>query len=1082
MKLGDKFELKTFENQIRAYYEDPTIKTNINEYLKESENFKQTIGYIEGPPTMNGEPHLGHIRGRIIKDLWFRRSTLEKKKMEFQPGWDSQGLPVELQAEKILGLTGNKSDNLRKVGIKKIVETCKKLILEYNKKWVEVDNLIGMSFNYDKGYWTYTDSYIEREWKYVSKALEDGILKEWFRVVAYCPSCQTSLSNAEINQSYEQVEDPSFYYKVKLKESETFLVVWTTMPFTLVTDEMVAVNPEARYLILKVNFRGKNEKWIVSENRVKELMTDLKIDTYDVVDTFLGIKLEGQYYIHPLLENIPSLKDLSSKGKVHFVVAENFVDVTTGSGIVHLSPANGEEDFEIATKRKIPIFVPIDDKVYFTEDAGKYKNQFVRDVDQIVVEDMHLTESVVKISKLIHKYPTCWRSHHKIVWLARKEYFYMIDELGDKPIIAASKVNYFYEQPKNRYLEIIREKVPWCISRERVWGTPLPIWKCTECSFKEGLFSRKAIVARASYLPDGENFELHRPWIDEVLINCPKCQNRMKRELFVLDTWHNSGSAPYSSLSDTEYDTLIPAEFLTEGIDQTRGWAYTLLMLNVIFKKSPQSPFRSFLFTGHVLDDKGNKMSKSLGNVVDAKSLLLENPVDLVRLYFIWKSSPIEPLNFDIKEMSSRPHQVLSTLFFLHIYYQQNAIYDQFKFSDWYSRSGWTVNDLSLRSQDVWILTKLKDLVEQSAHLLSNCRFHEASHAVEDFIINSLSQTYVPLIRYDLWSDDLDNQSRRFSVYRILSYCLLTIDVILHPVCPFFTEYLYQSCFKQFDSILMENLSAGKELALIADKKVEAAFEKIKGISSLSFSLRNRHKLKRRWPLESALIYVDEIEFLKVKGIKELLKEQMNIENIEVRELKANNIVEKIIGLINIEAPIIPSITINRKSVAKLVKSDIGILIDKFEREDKTQILKHLQVNGFYHLDYSPNKSIDLTITDMDFEFVPSDGYVVGEKENVILLVNTARNDELIVKGLIKDLARNLQQLRKELGYSPTEILDTAYISNFSSEQISKFRNFEIDLQNLVRVNRIEFSEKTHGDKGYKKIEVDGKELSIYIH
>ena len=256
----------------------------------------------------------------------------------------------------------------------------------------------------------------------------------------------------------------------------------------------------------------------------------------------------------------------------------------------------------------------------------------------------------------------------------------MIDVLGDQPIVAASKVNYFYEQPKNRFLEIIRERVPWCISRERVWGTPLPIWKCTKCSFKEGLFSREAIVARASYLPDGENFELHRPWIDEVLINCPKCQNKMKRELFVLDTWHNSGSAPYSSLSDAEYDTLIPAEFLTEGIDQTRGWAYTLLMLNVIFKKSPQSPFQSFLFTGHVLDDKGNKMSKSLGNVVDAKSLLIDNPVDLVRLYFIWKSSPIEPLNFDIKEMSSRPHQVLSTLFFLHIYYQQNAAYDQFKF------------------------------------------------------------------------------------------------------------------------------------------------------------------------------------------------------------------------------------------------------------------------------------------------------------------------------------------------------------------------------------------------------------------
>ena len=1082
MKLGDKFELKTFENQVRAYYDDPTIKRNIKEYLGDSENFKTTIGYVEGPPTMNGEPHLGHIRGRIIKDLWFRKSTIEKKKMEFQPGWDSQGLPVELQAEKILGLTGNKSDNLRKVGIKKIVETCKKLILEYNEKWVQVDNLIGMSFDYDKGYWTYTDNYIEREWKYISKALTEGILKEWFRVVAYCPSCQTSLSNAEINQSYEQVEDPSFYYKVKLKGSDTFLVVWTTMPFTLITDELVAVNPDAQYLTLKVDYEDKNEKWIVSENRVKELMADLKVEKYEVVDRFLGIKLEGQYYIHPLLQNIPGLNDLASQGKIHFVVAENFVDVTTGSGIVHLSPANGEEDFDIATKRKIPIFVPIDDKVFFTKDAGKYQNQFVRDVDPIVVNDMQLTNSVVKIGKLTHKYPTCWRSHHKIVWLARKEYFYMIDVLGDQPIVAASKVNYFYEQPKNRFLEIIRERVPWCISRERVWGTPLPIWKCTKCSFKEGLFSREAIVARASYLPDGENFELHRPWIDEVLINCPKCQNKMKRELFVLDTWHNSGSAPYSSLSDAEYDTLIPAEFLTEGIDQTRGWAYTLLMLNVILKKSPQSPFQSFLFTGHVLDDKGNKMSKSLGNVVDAKSLLIDNPVDLVRLYFIWKSSPIEPLNFDIKEMSSRPHQVLSTLFFLHIYYQQNAAYDQFKFGDWYSRSGWNANNLSLRSQDIWILTKLKDLIDESAHLLSNCRFHEASHAVEDFIINSLSQTYVPLIRYDLWSDDLDNQDRRFTVYRILSRCLLTIDIILHPICPFFTEYLYQSCFKQFDSILMENLPGGEELAMISNKKVEAAFDTIKEISSLSFSLRNRYKLKRRWPLESALIYVDEIEFLKVGGIRELLKEQMNIENIEVKELRADNVVEKIINLMNFEAPIIPSITINRKSVAKIVKSDIGMLIDKFESEDKIQILKQLQVSGFYHFDYSPNKSIDLTIKDMDFAFVTTSGYVVAEKENVVLLLNTSRNEELIIKGLVKDLARNIQQLRKELGYSPTEILDTAYISNFSPEENTKLREFEIDLKNLVRVNKIEFSEKSNGDKGSKKIELDNREISINIH
>jgi isoleucyl-tRNA synthetase len=279
----------------------------------------------------------------------------------------------------------------------------------------------------------------------------------------------------------------------------------------------------------------------------------------------------------------------------------------------------------------------------------------------------------------------------------------------------------------------------------------------------------------------------------------------------------------------------------------------------------------------------------------------------------------------------------------------------------------------------------------------------------------------------------------------------------------------------------MENLPLGKELSLISNKKVEGAFDKIKEISSLSFSLRNRHKLKRRWPLESAMIYVNDIEFLKVEGIKELLKEQMNVENIEVIELRTSNVIEKITGLMNSQAPIIPSVTINRKSVAKIVKGDIGILIDNFENEDKILILKQLREKGFYHFDYSPNKSIDLNNTDLDFDFVPASGYVVGEKENVVLLLNTCRNEELVIKGLVKDLARNIQQLRKELGYSPTQILDTAYISNISPEEVTKLRDFKIDLQNLVRVNKIEFSENANGDKGSKKIELDGREILIYI-
>jgi isoleucyl-tRNA synthetase len=1083
MNLGNKFDLKEIEKHVRVYHNDTGVKNSLKNFSENGNNFKTKIGFLEGPPTMNGEPHLGHIRGRIIKDFWYRESFLNGKKLIFRAGWDTQGLPVELQAEKVLGLKGNKSENIRKVGIEKIVETCKKIIFDYNKKWMEVDSLVGMSFDYEKAYWTYKDSYIEREWSYIKKAHQDGILKEWFRVIAYCPSCQTSLSNAEINQSYEQVEDPSFYYKVKLENSDEFLVVWTTMPFTLVTDELVGVNPKARYLTVKINHSNKNEKWIVSESRLEGLMKELKIENFEVLNTIIGKNLEGLRYIHPLLDNIPKLRTMAQERNIHFIVAEDFVDLATGSGLVHLSPANGEEDFEIATKRGLPIFVPIDDKVFFTKDAGKYYGKFVRDAEADIINDMIDKDSVVKIGRVIHKYPTCWRSHHKIVWMAKKEYFYMIDKLDNKPYKAASSVEYFYEPPKNRFIEIIKEKVPWCISRERVWGTPLPIWKCSKCTLKEGLFSRNEIVKRASKLPDGTNFELHRPWIDRIEIHCNRCEGVMSREPFVLDTWHNSGSAPYSSLDDDEFKNLIPAVFLTEGIDQTRGWAYTLLMLNVILSSRAESPYSSFLFTGHVLDEKGNKMSKSLGNVIDAYSLLTMNPVDLVRFYFMWKSSPIEPLNFDLKEMSTRPHQVLSTLYFLHVYYHQNAQYDKFDFVTLKNLGEIEFTDESLKSQDIWILTKLSDLITQSEKLFQNCRFHEATHVIEEFVINTLSQTYVPMIRYDLWSDELDNRPRRFTIYKILACCLLTIDSILHPICPFVTEYLYQACFKRFDSILMEKRTDPQLLFSVYNKEIENGFDRIKIISSSSFALRNKLKLKRRWPLESIQIYCDDIDFLKIQGLENLLKEQMNVEKLSVFRIDFTNEVTKILDMINLKAPIIPVISINRKTVARQVKTDIGILVTKFENIDKIKLLKKIVNDGQYVLEYADNKLFKLTIEDLIVEYETTNTFSAMEKDNNVIFLNSSRNDDLIIKGLVKDLARNIQQLRKELGYSPTEVLNTAYISNLSAEEISKIKPYEFELTSLVRVKSLEFFDSNNlKNFNSKEIDLDGKKILIYVN
>ena len=463
-----------------------------------------------------------------------------------------------LQVEKELGVTGGKTEAINKFGIEKIVSECKKVVKKYNTKWVEVDDLLGMSFNHQKAYWTYRDEFIEREWQVLRKAYENKILEEDFTVIAYCPSCQTSLSHSEVNQGYEEVKDPSLYYKVKLSDEDAYLIVWTTMPFTLVTDAMVGLHPDEDYVHVKV----ENETWIVGKTRLEEFMAEVKIEDYTIVKTSKGSEFEGKKYLHPLLDKIPELAECAKKENYHVAVSEVFVDATTGSGLVHLSPANGEEDIKIANKRKVKVFNPIDDEVKFTADAGKYQGLFVRDADRTIVEDIKDCNALVKIGKIKHKYPLCWRSHHPIVWLARRGWFYKLDRLDNKAIDAAENVEYFFDQPKNRFLGIIKERHPWCISRERIWGCPLPVWDCEDCGEKNWFFSRQEIIDSADNLPDGPEFELHRPWIDNITIKCKKCSSaNTKREEYVLDTWHNSGSAPFSSLSDDEYAKEIPAHF-----------------------------------------------------------------------------------------------------------------------------------------------------------------------------------------------------------------------------------------------------------------------------------------------------------------------------------------------------------------------------------------------------------------------------------------------------------------------------------------------------------------------------------------
>ena len=1064
MELSTKFDAKKIESQIKEYIKSIDIEKQIF-----ASNKPEKIRFIEGPPTMNGIPHAGHLRGRVIKDLWYRYNTLQGKKIEFNGGWDTQGLPVELQVEKELGVSGGKTEAIKQFGVERIVSECKKVVEKFNKTWVEVDELLGMSFNHEKAYWTFRDEFIEREWKVLKKAYENKILEEDFTVIAYCPSCQTSLSHAEVNQGYAEVKDPSLYYKVKLVDENAFLIVWTTMPFTLVTDAMVGLQPDEDYVFVKV----ENETWVVGKTRLEEFMIEVKIEDYKIEKTVKGSEFEGKKYIHPLLDLIPELKEFSKADNYHVAVSEPFVDASTGSGLVHLSPANGEEDIKIANKRKVKIFSPINDEVKFTDKAGKYQGMFVRDADRPIVEDLKECNALVKIGKIKHKYPLCWRSQHPIVWLARRGWFYKLDRLDNKAIDAANSVEYFFEQPKNRFLGIIKERHPWCISRERIWGCPLPVWNCEDCGEKNWFFTRKEIVEAADKLPDGPDFELHRPWIDNITVKCKKCSSvKTKREEYVLDTWHNSGSAPYSSLTDEEYTNEIPAPFFTEGIDQTRGWAYTLLIENVILNNAATPPYKSFLFQGHVLDEKGGKMSKSKGNVLEGKELLQKYPTDLIRFYFMWKASPIEPLSFSTDELMSRPYQVINTLFNLHLYFKQNSQYDNFDKS---SSVEWAKQNDLLTSPDIWLLSKLQKLVQTMTEKNQSCKFHESAKAIDDFIINNLSQIYIPITRGELWDEDEEKKNRRLAIYSVLDKVLKTLDILIHPFCPFTSEYLYQTVFDGEQSILLDKWPQPQES--LNNEKIEESFDIMKDVVSTSSAARMKGKLKRRWPLNEAQICVKKDQKMKLESLSTLLQSQLNVEKFSIVETEKESGLDQIIELEQLGLPVKPVIELERKRIGPKAKQHMGKLVAMFNETNPEEISSSLQKNGKYDFDID-GEIISLDTEDFVVDFDAGENFAMVKRENYIVFISTARNKELMAKGLIKDIARRLQTLRKERGYNPTDVLETASILDLDEESLEMIKEKNKDLSFLVRVKQINFVESC---KEYKDDDIDGQKIRISV-
>ena len=987
------------EKQVREFWEKNGIRDKM-EQLEESS--KGVLGYVEGPPTLNGIPHIGHARGRIMKDLRYRWKTMQGYYMPFWAGWDCQGLPVELEVEKLLGVK-NKRQLLEQVGQERFIEECKKVIMKYHREWVEADRGLGVFINQDKAYWTYRDEYIEREWRYLKHAWDQNLLEEGHYVVAYCPGCQTSLSNAEVGYegSYKEVEDPSLYFKFRISGTkDQFFLIWTTMPFTIATDTMLAVRPDAEYAKVKVN----GEIWVMAQKRVEPVMQELEITKYEIVSTVSGKSLEGTRYDYPLKDLIPKLAELEAKHPlVHSVIGEDFVDLDTATGVVHLSPGNGEDDFWAAQRRGVPIFAPFDDEAKFTEDAGIFNGVFARDADMLVVEELRNRNSFVRVKKVKHEYPTCWRSHHKLVWLARKEYFLRTDKINTNVLEAAEKIEYFFEEPKNRFVAFLKEGKPWCISRERIWGAPLPVWKCDNCGQKRVIGSKTDLLRSAlEKVPD--NFELHKPWVDRLTLKCDKCEGVMHREDYVLDTWHNSGASPYARFSDNEFEKFVPTDFLTEGIDQTRGWANSLLLEHIILSGRAEGPYRAFLFQGFTQDARGRKMSKSLGNVVETNKLLEKNSADLCRFYMMRKCAPIDSMNFDMQELNRRSYQVLSTLYHLNRFFLENAEFDNYKPD--IKQAHLAEISGKLQAPDLWLLSKLQVAITDYTEKLGKCEFNAALAILEDFVIETLSRLYVPMIRKELWTDDPVTLQRRMDVYAVLHYALKTVTLLFNPVTPYLSEALFQRVYRILDKSLPEsiNLSGWPETdSRLRNKAVESEFDTLFKCVSLIYAARQQVKLKRRWPLRTVIIVAQKGFTDALKKVEPLLLELGNVKTAE------------------------------------------------------------------YYTKVP--------------EYVSGENWTNAAEGDLHVFVSGQRDDALLGEGIMRDLARRVQALRKEQGFMPSDTLEGVHIAELEEESVKLTQPYLGEMAELVRARKVYMHQKREElDAEWHETELEGRKVFISIH
>ena len=991
------------EKKVEEFWKENHIFEKSMENRKEGE----TYTFYDGPPTANGKPHIGHVLTRVIKDMIPRYRTMKGYMVPRKAGWDTHGLPVELEVEKKLGLDGK--EQIEEYGMEPFIKQCKESVWKYKGMWEDFSSTVGFWADMEHPYVTYYDDYIESEWWALKEIWNKKLLYKGFKIVPYCPRCGTPLSAQEVSQGYKTVKERSAVVRFKVVGEDAYFLAWTTTPWTLPSNVALCVNPDETYCKVKA---ADGYTYYMAEALLDKVLGKLAKEegekAYEVLETYKGTDLEYKAY-EPLFACAGEAA-AKQKKKAHFVTCDNYVTMSDGTGIVHIAPAFGEDDSRIGRNYELPFVQFVDGQGNLTKETP-YAGVFVKKADSMVLTDLDKEGKLFDAPKFEHDYPHCWRCDTPLIYYARESWFIKMTAVKDDLIRNNNTINWIPESiGKGRFGDWLENVQDWGISRNRYWGTPLNIWQC-ECGHMHSIGSRQELFEMSGD-EKAKTVELHRPYIDEITLKCPECGGTMHRVPEVIDCWFDSGAMPFAQhhypFENKElFEKQFPADFISEAVDQTRGWFYSLLAESTILFN--QAPYKNVIVLGHVQDENGQKMSKSKGNAVDPFDALEKYGADAIRWYFYINSAPWLPNRFHGKAVQEGQRKFMGTLWNTYAFFVLYANIDNF------DPTKYTLDYDNLPVMDKWLLSKLNSVVKTVDDCLANYKIPESARALQEFV-DEMSNWYVRRSRERFWAKGMEQD--KINAYMTLYTALVTISKAAAPMIPFMTEEIYQNLVRSVDKDAIESIHLcdfPKVEEAWINKELEDDMEELLKIVVLGRAARNTANIKNRQPIGTMYIKAD-----KEMGqfYTDIIADELN-----VKEVKFANDVESFISY-------------SFKPQLRTVGPKYGKLLNGIRTAlaeiNGTEAMNELRSTGLLTLDINGNK-VELSEEDLLIETAQTEGYVTEADGDISVVLDTNLTPELIEEGFVREIVSKVQTMRKEAGF---EVMDKIHIYAKDNDKI----------------------------------------------